>query len=114
MENLQWPLIYMMGVLKNFAKLPEKHLWQSLLIKVAGFSSLSRFKKLFVLCVFLGISRLFTEADVYCVTSVLKIFAKLKGKHLCQSLWNKYFPVNLAKFLSTPFFIKYLLRLLTP
>ena len=52
---------------------------------------------------------------------VLKNFAKLTGKHLCQSLfyikvadlelaillkkriWHRYFPVNFAKFLRVPF-----------
>ena len=52
---------------------------------------------------------------------VLKSFAKLKGKHLCQSLffgkviglrpatllkkrlWHRRFPVNFAKLLRTPF-----------
>ena len=53
---------------------------------------------------------------------VLRKFAKLTGKHLCQSLffnkvaglrpatlskkrpWHRCFPVNFAKFLRTPFF----------
>ena len=53
--------------------------------------------------------------------SVLRIFAKFTGKHLCQSLffnkvaglrpaiflkkrlWHRCFPVNFAKFLRTPF-----------
>ena len=52
---------------------------------------------------------------------VLRNFAKFTGKHLCQSfffnkvaglrpatllkkrLWHRYFPVNFAKFLRTPF-----------
>ena len=43
---------------------------------------------------------------------VLRNFAKFTGKHLCQSpaillkrrLWHRYFPVNFAKFLWTPFY----------
>ena len=44
---------------------------------------------------------------------VLRNFTKFTGKHLCQSLrpatllkkrlWQRYFPVNFAKFLRTPF-----------
>ena len=62
--------------------------------------------------------------------SALKIFAKLTGKHLCQSLffnkvaglrpatllkkrlWHRCFPVNFAKFLRTPVTIKHLWWLL--
>ena len=44
---------------------------------------------------------------------ILKNFVKFTGKHLCQSLFlnkvaglrHRYFPVNFAKFLRTPFFI---------
>ena len=57
---------------------------------------------------------------------VLGNFAKLTGKRLCQSLffnkvaglrsatllkktlWHRFFPANLAKFLGTPFFIEHL------
>ena len=56
-----------------------------------------------------------------CKKGVLRNFAKFTGKHLCQrlffnkvaglrpatllkkSLWHRYFPVNFAKFLRTPF-----------
>ena len=41
--------------------------------------------------------------EVFCKTNVLRNFAKFTGKHLCQSLWHKCFPVNFAKFLRTPF-----------
>ena len=42
---------------------------------------------------------------------VLRNFAKFPGKHLCQSLffnkinyfWDRYFPVNFAKFLRIPY-----------
>ena len=53
---------------------------------------------------------------------VLRDFAKLTRKHLCQSirpatllkkrLLHRYFPVNFAKFLRTPFFIERLWWLL--
>ena len=51
---------------------------------------------------------------------VLKTFVKFTGKHLCQSLffnkvaglkkrlWKRYFHVNFAKFLRTPFFTEHL------
>ena len=71
--------------------------------------------------------------EMFCKKGVLRNFAKVTGKQLCQSLcfnriaglrpatlskkrlWNRFFPVNLAKFLRTPF-LKELLRLqlLTP
>ena len=38
--------------------------------------------------------------------SVLRNFAKFTGKHLCQSLWHRSFPVDFAKFLRTPFLIE--------
>ena len=59
--------------------------------------------------------------EVFCKKSVNKNFAKLTGKHLCQSLffnkvaglrsatlfkkrlWHMFFPMNFAKFLITPF-----------
>ena len=62
--------------------------------------------------------------------SVLKVFTKFTGKHLCQSLffnkvadltpatllkkrlWHRYFSVNFVKFLRTPFFIEHLRWLL--
>ena len=63
---------------------------------------------------------------------VLRNFAKFTGKHLCQSLffnkvaglrpatslkkrlWHRCFPVNLAKFLRTPFLTEHLRWLLLP
>ena len=52
-------------------------------------------------------------SKVFSKISVLKNFAKSPGKHLWESLffnkvaglrpWQKYFPVNFAKFLRTPF-----------
>ena len=54
--------------------------------------------------------------------SVLRDFAKLTGKHLCQSLffnevlknrlWDRCFSVNFAKLLRTPFFMEHLRWLL--
>ena len=52
---------------------------------------------------------------------VFRNFAKLIGKHLCQSfffnkikktLWHRYFPVNFVKFIRTPFFMEHLWWLL--
>ena len=60
---------------------------------------------------------------MFCKKGVLKNFAKFTGKHLCKSLfliklpaapatlfkkrlWHRYFPVNFAKFLRTPFLQK--------
>ena len=34
---------------------------------------------------------------------VLRKFSKFTGKHLCQRLWHRCFPVNFEKFLRTPF-----------
>ena len=68
--------------------------------------------------------------EVYYKKDVLKNFAKLTEKHLCQSpffnkiaglrpasllkkrLWHRYFPVNFAKFSKTTFFIEHLWWLL--
>ena len=61
-----------------------------------------------------------SRPEVFCKKGVLRNFAKLTGKHLCQSflnkvaglrpaallkrtLWHRCFPVNLAKFLRTAF-----------
>ena len=62
-----------------------------------------------------------SRPDVFCKKCVLRNFAKLTRKHLCQSLffdkvaglrpatllkkraWRRCFPVNFAKFLRTPF-----------
>ena len=49
-----------------------------------------------------------SRPEVFCERGVLRIFTKLTGKHLCQSLFfNKVaglrcFPVNFMKFLRTP------------
>ena len=68
--------------------------------------------------------------EVFCKKDVLRNLTKFKGKHLCQSLffnkvaglrpatllkkrlWHRYFPVNFAKFLRTPFFTEHLWWLL--
>ena len=59
-----------------------------------------------------------SRPDVFCKKGVLTNLAKFTGKHLCQSLffscrrpatllkkrpWHRRFPVNIAKFLTTPF-----------
>ena len=59
---------------------------------------------------------------MFCKKGVLKIFEKVTGKHLCQSLrpatllkkrlWHSCFPVNLSKFLRTPFLKEHLWWLL--
>ena len=60
---------------------------------------------------------------MFCRKGVLNTFAKLTGKHLCQSLffnkvllkkrlWHRCFLVNFSKFLRTPFFTEHLWRLL--
>ena len=46
--------------------------------------------------------------EVFCKRSFHSNFAKFTGKHLCQSLWNRFFPVNFKKFLRTPFFTEHL------
>ena len=69
-------------------------------------------------------------AEVFCKNGALRNFAKLTGKHLCQSLffnkvadltpatllkrrlWHRCFPVSFVKFLGTPFFTEYLWWLL--
>ena len=68
--------------------------------------------------------------EVFCTKGVLRNFAKFTGKHLCQSLifnkvtglrpatllkkrfWHSRFPMNFAKFQTTPFYIEHLWRLL--
>ena len=65
----------------------------------------------------IGVNVRSCHQDVFCEKDVLKIFAKLTGKHLCQSLfcnevsglghatlfkkrpWHRCFPVNFEKFL---------------
>ena len=71
-----------------------------------------------------------SRPGVFCKKGVLRKFAKITGKHLCQSLffnkvaglrlatslkkrlWHRCFPVNFAKFLRTSFFIEHLWWLL--
>ena len=73
-----------------------------------------------------------SHPEVFCEKGVLRSFAKFTGKHLCQSLffdkvadlrpkacifikkrpWHRYFYVNFAKFLRTPFLIEHLWWLL--
>ena len=57
---------------------------------------------------------------MFCKKGFIRNFTKFTGKHLCQSLfklgcsnfikkrdWHRYFPVNFAQFLRTPFFIEH-------
>ena len=50
-----------------------------------------------------------SRPEVFYKKGVLRNFAKVTGKNLCQSLfikkrlWHSCFPVNFAKFLRTPF-----------
>ena len=60
-----------------------------------------------------------SRLEVFHKESVLRNFAKFTGKHLCQSLffnkvedWVRFFPVNFAKFLGTPFVTEDLRQLL--
>ena len=67
-----------------------------------------------------------SRPDVFCKKGVLRNFAKLIGKHLCQGvflkeiakkllkkiLWHRCFPINFAKFLRTPFITEHLSSLL--
>ena len=70
-----------------------------------------------------------SRPEVFCKKGVLWNFAKFIGKYLCQSLflinlqaapatllkmrpWGRYFPVDFAKFLRTPFLQNYSGRLL--
>ena len=39
---------------------------------------------------------------------VLKNFAKFTGKHLCQALWHRCFPVNFAKVFKNTFLTEHL------
>ena len=51
-----------------------------------------------------------SRPEVFCKKGVLENFAKFTEKHLCQSLLKRLrhrcFPVNFAKFLTTPFFYR--------
>ena len=67
-----------------------------------------------------------SRPEVFCRKGLLRNFATFTGKHLCQSLffnkvaglrpatlskkrlWHRCFPVNVAKFLRTPFFTEHL------
>ena len=71
-----------------------------------------------------------SRPEVFCKKGVLRNFTKFTGKHLCRSLffnkvtglrsatllkerlWPRYFPVNFAKFLRTPFLKEHLWWLL--
>ena len=79
---------------------------------------------------FLADSKRINHPQVFWKKGFLRNFAKFKGKHLCQSLffnksagmrtatllkkslWYRCFPVNIAKFPRTPFFIEHLRWLL--
>ena len=47
-----------------------------------------------------------------CRSSCPEQFRKFTGKHLCQRLWYRCFPVNFAKFLRTSFLTEHLRWLL--
>ena len=66
-----------------------------------------------------------SRSEVFYKKAVLRNFAKFTGKHLCQTLfnrllikllkkklWHRFFPVNFAKFLRTPFVTEHLWWLL--
>ena len=71
-----------------------------------------------------------SRPEVFCKKNVLRNFTKFTGKHLRQScrpnkvaglksvallkkrLWDRFFPVNFAKFLRTPFLVEHLWWLL--
>ena len=71
-----------------------------------------------------------SRPEVFCKKGVLRNFTKFTGKHLCQSLffnkvaglrpatllkkrlWHMCFPVNVVKFLRTPFYTEHLWWLL--
>ena len=68
-----------------------------------------------------------SRPEVFCEKGFLRNFAKFTGKHLCQNLffnkvppasllkkrlWHRYFSVNLANFLRTPFSTEHLWWLL--
>ena len=40
-----------------------------------------------------------SRSEVFYKKGALRSFAKFTGKHLCQSLWHRCFPVNFAKIL---------------
>ena len=39
-----------------------------------------------------------SRAEVFCKQGFLRNFEKFTGKHLRQSIWHRYFPVNFVKF----------------
>ena len=39
-----------------------------------------------------------SRPEVFCKKGFLRNFAKFTGKHLRQSIWHRYFPVNFVKF----------------
>ena len=64
-----------------------------------------------------------SRPEVFCEKLVLRNLVKFTGKHLCQilfrnkvilrkKLWHRCFPVNFAKFLTTPLIIEHLWWLL--
>ena len=86
-----------------------------------------RHSKFFQLHLIVSRSR---RLEVFCKKAVQRNFAKFTGKHLCQCLffnkvaglspasllkrryWHMCFPVNVAKFLRTPFLTEHLCWLL--
>ena len=41
---------------------------------------------------------IWSRPEVFCKKGFLRNFAKFTGKHLRQSIWHRYFPVNFVKF----------------
>ena len=75
-------------VLKSFAKFTGKHLYQSLLFnKVAGLKSFVKF----------------TGKHLYHSLLFDKVADLRPATLLEKELWHRWFPVNFAKFLGTPF-----------
>ena len=102
--------------------------WKKVL---AGIWTETYFKGVYICgCIFSRYSLGSSRPRVFCKKGVLKNFAKITGKHLCQSLffnevadmrpatslkkrlWHRYSPVNFAKFLRTALFKEHIWWLL--
>ena len=119
-------MCYRKGVLRNFVKFIGKHLCQSLFFnKVADLRPWSPFLALKNRCRDGGFRS--NRPEVLCKKMCsLKIFTKFAGKRMRQGLffakvaglrpanmskkklWHRCFPVNIAKFVRTPFFTEHL------
>ena len=115
----------------NYANEPEKlknsiHIYINMFLH---FEIRYRHSKFFQLHLIVSRSR---RLEVFCKKAVQRNFAKFTGIHLCQCLffnkvaglspasllkrryWHMCFPVNVAKFLRTPFLTEHLCWLLLP